>query len=121
MTLSDAALKEVRDAEDRDHGERALDQFVKDYEAKWPKATEKVTKDREELVAFYAFPAEHWIHLKTTNAIEGLGLIRISAIHVDRVRRGSDGRRHARPLTLPRRWLCYGSVPKRKLNTHGKS
>jgi transposase-like protein len=57
VTLSRAALKEVRDAEDRDHGERALGQFVKDYEAK---ATEKVTKDREELVAFYAFPAELW-------------------------------------------------------------
>ena len=44
--------------------------FVKDYEAKWPKATEKVVKDREELLAFYAFPAEHWVHLKTTNPIE---------------------------------------------------
>ena len=65
-----AALKEVRDAEDRDHAEQALDQFVKEYEAKWPKATEKLVKDREELLAFYAFPAEHWIHLKTTNPIE---------------------------------------------------
>jgi transposase-like protein len=65
-----AALCEVRDAEDREHAERALDQFVKDYEAKWPKATEKIEKDREELLAFYAFPAEHWIHLKTTNPIE---------------------------------------------------
>lgn len=65
-----AALKEVRDAEDKEHAEQALDQFVKDYEAKWPKATEKVEKDREELLAFYAFPAEHWIHLKTTNPIE---------------------------------------------------
>jgi len=65
-----AALKEVRDAEDREHAETALDQFVKEYEAKWPKATEKLVKDREELLAFYAFPAEHWIHLKTTNPIE---------------------------------------------------
>jgi len=65
-----AALAEIRDAEDRDHAEKALDQFVKDYEAKWPKATEKMTKDREALLAFYHFPAEHWIHLKTTNPIE---------------------------------------------------
>ena len=43
---------------------------MKDYEAKWPKATEKVTKDREELLAFFDFPAEHWVHLKTTNPIE---------------------------------------------------
>jgi putative transposase len=60
----------IRRAEDRGHAEQALEQFVKDYEAKWPKATEKLTKDREELLAFYAFPAEHWIHLKTTNPIE---------------------------------------------------
>jgi transposase-like protein len=65
-----AALQEVRDAEDREHAEKALEQFVQDYEVKWPKATEKVTKDREELLAFFAFPAEHWIHLKTTNPIE---------------------------------------------------
>ena len=65
-----AALCEVRDAEDRTHAEKALDAFVKDYEAKWPKATEKVQRDREELLAFYAFPAEHWVHLKTTNPIE---------------------------------------------------
>jgi len=65
-----AALKEVRDAEDREHAEVALDEFIKEYQAKWPKATEKLEKDREELLAFYAFPAEHWIHLKTTNPIE---------------------------------------------------
>jgi transposase-like protein len=65
-----AALKEVRDAEDKEHAEKALDRFVKEYEAKWPKATEKVTKDREELLAFFDFPAEHWVHLKTTNPIE---------------------------------------------------
>ena len=65
-----AALKELRDAEDREHAETALDQFVKDYEAKWPKATAKLEKDREALLAFYSFPAEHWIHLKTTNPIE---------------------------------------------------
>jgi transposase-like protein len=65
-----AALQEVRDAEDREHAEQALERFVKDYEAKWPKAVDKVIKDREELLAFFAFPAEHWIHLKTTNPIE---------------------------------------------------
>ena len=65
-----AALAEIRDAEDRDHATKALDQFVKDYEAKWPKATEKMTKDRDALLAFFDFPAEHWIHLLTTNPIE---------------------------------------------------
>jgi putative transposase len=65
-----AALAEVRDAEDREHATKALKSFVKDYEAKWPKATEKVTKDAEQLLAFFDFPAQHWIHLKTTNPIE---------------------------------------------------
>ncbi len=65
-----AALCDVRDAEDRAHADKALDAFVMEYGTKWPKATEKVEKDREELLAFYAFPAEHWVHLKTTNPIE---------------------------------------------------
>jgi putative transposase len=64
------ALAEIRDAEDKEHATKAFDRFVKDYEAKWPKATEKMTKDREALLAFFDFPAEHWVHLKTTNPIE---------------------------------------------------
>jgi transposase-like protein len=64
------ALAEIRDAEDRDHANEAIEQFAKDYEPKWPKAVEKVVKDRDALVAFFDFPAEHWIHLKTTNPIE---------------------------------------------------
>ncbi|MFM0441822.1 transposase, partial [Paraburkholderia strydomiana] len=40
------------------------------YAAKYPKATETLKKDRESLLAFYEFPAEHWQHLRTTNAIE---------------------------------------------------
>jgi transposase-like protein len=65
-----AALAEVRDAEDKEHATKALERFKKDYEAKWPKAVEKVTKDAEQLLAFFDFPAQHWIHLKTTNPIE---------------------------------------------------
>ncbi len=44
--------------------------FLKTYEAKYPKATECLLKDREPLLAFYDFPAEHWIHIRTTNPIE---------------------------------------------------
>jgi transposase-like protein len=65
-----AALCEVRDAEDKEHAQKALKSFVKDYEAKWPKMVEKVTKDAEALLSFFDFPAQHWIHLKTTNPIE---------------------------------------------------
>jgi putative transposase len=48
----------------------AYDDFAKDHKAKYPKAVQCIEKDREELLAFYDFPAEHWIHLRTTNPIE---------------------------------------------------
>jgi transposase-like protein len=48
----------------------AFDRFVAVYAAKYPKATETLKKDRESLLAFYDFPADHWQHLRTTNAIE---------------------------------------------------
>ena len=48
----------------------AFDAFVKDYAAKYPKASECLAKDREQLLAFYDFPAEHWAHIRTTNPIE---------------------------------------------------
>lgn len=48
----------------------AFDAFLKDYGTKYPKAAECLTKDREHLLAFYDFPAEHWVHIRTTNPIE---------------------------------------------------
>ncbi|MGX4690173.1 IS256 family transposase [Streptomyces sp. JNUCC 63] len=64
------ALQEIYNAEDRTHAEKAARAFEKTYGAKWPKAVKKVTDDLDELLAFYDFPAEHWIHLRTTNPIE---------------------------------------------------
>ncbi|MFE2963838.1 IS256 family transposase [Streptomyces sp. NPDC059340] len=64
------AMQEIYNAESRSHAEKAIDAFAKTYGAKWPKAVAKITDDREELLAFYEFPAEHWIHLRTTNPIE---------------------------------------------------
>lgn len=49
---------------------QAFDAFIKNYEAKYPKACECLLKDKEELMTFYDFPAEHWKHLRTTNPIE---------------------------------------------------
>jgi putative transposase len=69
-TESWADLQEIYNAEDRAHAEKATEAFAKTYGAKWPKAVAKITDDREELLAFYDFPAEHWIHLRTTNPIE---------------------------------------------------
>jgi putative transposase len=64
------ALAQIRDAEDREHAEKAIAEFAAAYGAKYPKAVAKITGDQEQLLAFYGFPAEHWIHLKTSNPIE---------------------------------------------------
>ena len=64
------ALAEIRDAPDRGHAERAIGVFARDYGVKWPKAVAKITNDAEELLTFYDFPAEHWVHLRTSNPIE---------------------------------------------------
>jgi putative transposase len=65
-----AALHEIYEAETRAAAEKAFDLFVATYEAKYPKATGCLAKDREALLAFYDFPAEHWRHIRTTNPIE---------------------------------------------------
>jgi transposase-like protein len=54
----------------RAEADRAFDLFVATYQAKYPKATGCLSKDRDVLLTFYDFPAEHWIHLRTTNPIE---------------------------------------------------
>jgi transposase-like protein len=63
-------LHEIWMAPTRADAERAFDQFVALYEPKYPAAVECLTEDRDALLAFYDFPAEHWIHLRTTNPIE---------------------------------------------------
>jgi len=64
------ALAEIRDAEDRAHAEAAIKAFADAFGAKWPKAVAKITDKPDALLCFFDFPAEHWIHLKTTNPIE---------------------------------------------------
>jgi putative transposase len=64
------ALTEIRDAPDRQHAEQAIQAFARDYGVKWPKAVARVVDDAEDLLTFYDFPAEHWLHLKTSNPIE---------------------------------------------------
>jgi transposase-like protein len=65
-----AALHEIMNAENKEAAETAVDRFQETYGAKYPKATEKLLKDREVLLTHFAYPAEHWLHLRTTNAIE---------------------------------------------------
>jgi putative transposase len=64
------ALQDIYNAEDREHAEEAVKTFAKLYKAKFPKAVAKVTDDQDVLLEFYDYPAEHWIHLRTTNPIE---------------------------------------------------
>lgn len=71
------ALHDIWQADTREHAEQAFDLFEKTYEPKYPKATLCLQKDREELLAFYDFPAQHWQSLRTTNPIEStFGTIR---------------------------------------------
>ncbi|MFD9043900.1 IS256 family transposase [Streptomyces bottropensis] len=64
------ALQDIYNAEHRDHALKAVAAFEKIYGAKFPKAVKKITDDVDEMLAFCDFPAEHWIHLRTTNPIE---------------------------------------------------
>ena len=64
------ALHEIWMAETKDDAHTAFDRILVRFEAKYPKAMAKLTKDRDELLAFYDFPAEHWVHIRTTNPIE---------------------------------------------------
>lgn len=64
------ALHDIWQAETKDDAEKAFDLFIKTYEAKYPKAVLCLQKDREELMAFFDFPAQHWISIRTTNPIE---------------------------------------------------
>jgi transposase-like protein len=64
------ALAEIWNAEDKRRALDAVKAFDATYGAKFPKATAKITDDIDELLAFYDYPAEHWIHLRTTNPIE---------------------------------------------------
>jgi len=63
-------LHQIWRAPDKAEAQKHFDDFISIYEAKYPKATECLQKDREVLLTFYDFPAEHWRHIRTTNPIE---------------------------------------------------
>jgi putative transposase len=65
-----SAIKEIYNAEDIDKAQIAIKAFEIDYGAKYPKAVAKIVDDTDVLLEFYKYPAEHWIHLRTTNPIE---------------------------------------------------
>ncbi len=65
-----AAIKDIYNAEDIDKVQIAAKAFEVDFGAKYPKTVAKITGDLDTLLEFYRYPAEHWIHLRTTNPIE---------------------------------------------------
>jgi putative transposase len=64
------ALAEIWGAEDKEQAQAAAKAFVDTYGAKFPRAVAKITDDLPQLLAFFDYPAEHWVHLRTTNPIE---------------------------------------------------
>ena len=66
------ALHDIWRAETRENAQEAFDLFLRMYEGKYPRAAQCLLKDREELMAFYDFPAEHWQSIRTTNPIESV-------------------------------------------------
>jgi putative transposase len=67
-----AAIKEITCAENKKEAIKAIEAFAKEFGMKWPKAIEKITSDKEALLTFYDYPAEHWRHLRTTNPVESV-------------------------------------------------
>jgi putative transposase len=63
-------LHDIWMAETRKAAGKAFDLFIETFEAKYPKACQCLAKDRDVLLTFYDYPAEHWVHLRTTNPIE---------------------------------------------------
>jgi transposase-like protein len=70
LSRAKRALHDIWMAETKAAAEAAFDAFIETYDLKYDKAVECLARDREALLAFYDFPAEHWKHLRTTNPIE---------------------------------------------------
>ncbi len=106
-------LHEIWMADTREAAQAAFDAFLATYGPKYPQACECLAKDREELLAFYDFPAEHWIHLRTTNPIESV----FATVRLRHKRTKGNGSRaaclamvHQLMLSASKRWrLLNGS------------
>ena len=91
------AIADIYNAEDKEHASTAVRAFAKQYAAKFPKAVTKIVDDQDVLLAFYDYPAEHWIHLRTTNPIEStFATVRLRT----KVTRGAGSRAAALAMTF---------------------
>jgi putative transposase len=66
------AIREITEAENKSRAEYAIKAFAEEFSAKWPRAVSKIVEDKEALLTFYDYPAQHWRHLRTTNPIESV-------------------------------------------------
>lgn len=105
-----AALHEIMSAPTRAAAETAVGEFKEKFEAKYPKATASLTTDVERLLTFYDFPAEHWVHLRTTNPIEStFATVRLR----QRVTKGAGSRQKG--LTMAYKLLDMAQARWRKI------
>lgn len=107
-----AAIHEIYGAETRSDANAAIDDFARQFGDKYPKAVDKLTKDREALLTFYDYPAAHWVHLRTVNPIEStFATVRLRT----RVTKGAGARR--RGLVMAYKLLDAAQARWRKVNS----
>lgn len=107
------SIHDVYTAETREQALKAYDDFIQLYQAKFPAACECLEKDKEDLFTFYDFPAEHWIHLRTTNPIEST----FATVRLRTVRTKGCGSRIA-TLTMVYKLVEQAEKHWRRLNKH---
>jgi putative transposase len=105
------ALHEIMHAATRGDAEAGITAFTAEYQAKYPKAVASLTRDQEKLLTFCDFPAEHWIHLRTTNPVESpFSTVRLR----QRVTKGAGSRTTG--LVMAYKLLVMAEARWRKLN-----
>ena len=104
-------LGQIMAAPTRAQAEQELARFAADYGAKYPKAVDSLTRDQEALLAFYDFPAEHWLHIRTSNPIESsFATVRLR----QRITKGPGSKQ--RGLLMAYKLLAMASERWRRLN-----
>lgn len=106
-------LHQIQMAPGRKQADAAFDHFIATYQAKYPKAVECLAKDRDELLRFYDFPAEHWVHIRTTNPIEST----FATVRLRTAKTKGCGSRVA-TLTMVFKLVESASKKWRRLNAH---
>jgi transposase-like protein len=107
-----SALHDIWQAETREDAHQAFDDTLERFDAKYPKAMDCLKKDKEELLAFYDFPAVHWQHIRTTNPIE-------SAFATVRLRSKRSKNCGSRDTTLSMVFKLLQSAEKRWIRIRG--